>query len=68
MNKITRKNVGARFYIKQSFYGSVSNFESFYNGMRKRNKIRRYLKNKGNYWILREAKENGNGSSNNIDN
>ncbi len=47
MNKITSKNVGARFYIKQSFYGGVSNFESFYNGMRKRNKIRRYLKNKG---------------------
>ncbi len=48
MNKITRKReMKPLFYIKQSFYDGVSNFESFWNGLRKRNKIRRYLKNKG---------------------
>ncbi len=48
MNKITRKReMKPLFYIKQSFYGGVSNFESFWNGLRKRNKIRKYLKNKG---------------------
>ena len=35
------------FFIKQSFHDGVSNFESFWNELRKRNKIRRYLKNKG---------------------
>lgn len=47
MNKITRKEVGAKFYIKQSFKEEGINFESFWNGLRKRTKIRRYLRNKG---------------------
>jgi hypothetical protein len=48
MNKITRKReMKPLFYIKQSSHDEVSNFESFWNGLRKRNKIRRYLKNKG---------------------
>ncbi len=62
MNKITRKKeMKPLFYIKQSFYDGVSNFESFWNGLRKRTKIRRYLRNIG-------VKKNGNSSSNNIDN
>ncbi len=48
MNKITRKReMKPLFYIKQAFYSEASNFESFWNGLKKRNKIRRYLKNKG---------------------
>lgn len=47
MNKITRKEVGAKFYIKQAFKEEGVNFESFWNGLRKRTKIRKYLRNKG---------------------
>lgn len=47
-NKITRNyNMSAKFYLKQAFKGTFINFESFYNGLRKRHKIRQYLRNKG---------------------
>ena len=45
MNKITRKReMKPLFYIKQSFYNGVSNFEFFWNELRKRKKKRRYFK------------------------
>jgi hypothetical protein len=47
MNKITKKReMKVLFYIKQDFYNGA-NFESSWNKLRKRNKIRKYPRNRG---------------------